>query len=80
MLFWKLATVSWSGAGGRRCWCEGAERDTAREGWGLLKIPRRDIDGVGCESGGHKREGDEGRMLGWKFATVSWSGAGGLRC
>ena len=43
-----------------------------------MKIPRRDIDGVGCQSGGHKREGDEGRMLGWKFATVSWSGAGGV--
>ena len=29
---------------------------------------------LGCESGGHKHGGDEGRMLCWKFATVSWSG------
>ena len=32
------------------------------------------------ESGGHKHEGCGGRMLCWKFAAVSWSGAGGRRC
>ena len=35
---------------------------------------------LGCESGGHKHGGDEGRKLCWKFATVSWSGADGRRC
>ena len=35
---------------------------------------------LGCESGGHKRGGDEGRMLCWKFAAVSRPGAGGRRC
>ena len=34
---------------------------------------------VGCQSGGaggHKHGRDEGRMLCWKCAAVSWSGAG----
>ena len=33
---------------------------------------------VGCQSGGaggHKQGRDEGRMLCWKCAAVSWSGA-----
>ena len=33
-----------------------------------------------CESEGHKHGGDEGRKRGWKFATVSGSGADGRRC
>ena len=32
---------------------------------------------LGGESGGHKHEGCGGRKLCWKFAAVSWSGAGG---
>ena len=32
---------------------------------------------LGGESGGHRHEGGEGRSVCWKFAAVSWSGAGG---
>ena len=32
---------------------------------------------LGGESGGHKHEECEGCRLCWKFAAVSWSGAGG---
>ena len=32
---------------------------------------------LGGGPGGHKHGGEEGRRLCWKFATVSWSGAGG---
>ena len=32
---------------------------------------------LGGESGGQKHEGCGGRRLCWKFAIVSWSGAGG---
>ena len=35
---------------------------------------------LGGESEGHKHEGCGGRRLCWKFAAVSWSGAGGRRC
>ena len=34
---------------------------------------------LGCESGGHKHGGDEGRMLCRKCVAVSWSGADGRR-
>ena len=34
---------------------------------------------LGGESGGHKHGGDVGSRLCWKFAAVSWSGAGGHR-
>ena len=34
---------------------------------------------LGGQSGGHKHEGCGGRRLCWKFAAVSWSGAGGHR-
>ena len=33
---------------------------------------------LGGESGGHRHEGCEGRSVCWKFAAVSWSGAGGM--
>ena len=35
---------------------------------------------LGGESGGHKHEGCGGRSACWKFAAVSWAGAGGRRC
>ena len=34
---------------------------------------------LGGESGGHRQEGCGGHRLCWKFAAVSWSGAGGCR-
>ena len=33
---------------------------------------------LGRGTGGHKHGGHEGRRICWKFATVSWSGAGGF--
>ena len=35
---------------------------------------------LGGESGGHRYEGCGGRSACWKFAAVSWAGAGGRRC
>ena len=35
---------------------------------------------LGGESGGQKHEGCGGRSACWKFAAVSWAGAGGRRC
>ena len=35
---------------------------------------------LGGESGGHRHEGCGGRSACWKFAAVSWAGAGGRRC
>ena len=35
---------------------------------------------LGGESGGQKHEGCGGHRLCWKFAVVSWSGAGGRQC
>ena len=59
---------------------EEAERHDSRGAHGHSLMMTPCTKSLGCESGVHKGGGDEGLMLGWKFATVSWSGAGGLRC
>ena len=38
---------------------------------------RLKLEGETENSGGHRHEGGEGRSVWWKFAAVSWSGAGG---
>ena len=79
-----LSTLSWVMAfttGERQSWfCMllGLPLPKEREGVAaevLMATPC--TNSLGGESGGHKHEECEGCRLCWKFAAVSWSGAGG---
>ena len=73
------------------CICERLKLEGETENMGVCTKERKSItaevlmatpctNSLGGESRGHKHEGCEGRRLCWKFAAVSWSGAGGRRC